>query len=62
MSIDYTLLDPTGNTTILVTTPVPAADQPSAAAKLMEAEPAAEQVGFLSREEGFDTVLRMAGG
>lgn len=62
MSIGYTLLDPTGNTTILVTTPVPAADQPSAAAKLMEAEPAAEQVGFLSKEEGFDTVLRMAGG
>ena len=62
MSIGYTLLDPTGNTTILVTTPVPAAGQPSAAAKLMEAEPAAEQVGFLSKEEGFDMVLRMAGG
>ena len=62
MRIDYVLLDPTGNTTILVTTQVPEADQPSVAAELMAEEPSAEQVGFLTREDGFDAALRMAGG
>ncbi len=62
MRIDYCLLDPTGNCTILVKTPVPVSDQPSVAAALMADEPAAEQAGFLTCEEGFDAVLRMAGG
>lgn len=62
MRIDYFLLDPTGNRTILVKTPVPAADQPAVAAILMADEPTAEQAGFLTREEGFDIALRMAGG
>ncbi len=62
MSVDYTVLDPTGNITILVTSPVPEAEQPAVAAALMEKERTAEQVGFISRAEGFDLALRMAGG
>ena len=69
MNIRYALLDPTGNVTVLVQTPVPAADQPAVAARLavrlavrlMELEPAAEQVGFLTTE-GDSLRLRMAGG
>lgn len=62
MKVAYDVLDPTGNITILVRTPVPEAEQPVIAAHLMELEPAAEQVGFLSNAEGFDIALRMAGG
>lgn len=62
MKTDYILLDPTGNVTILVRTSVPAGLQPAVAARLMALEPAAEQVGFISREEGYDMALRMAGG
>ena len=61
MNIRYALLDPTGNMTILAETSVPAADQPAVAARLMELEPAAEQVGFLSADEK-GLRLRMAGG
>ena len=61
--IDYAVMDPTGNITILVETPVPEASQPFAAARLMELEPAAEQVGFLSSgRDGAELSLRMAGG
>ncbi len=62
MKINYSILDPTGNITILVTTPVDIKDQPYVASKLMELEPGAEQTGFLTDEEGFDIALRMAGG
>ena len=63
MKIDYLLLDPTGNMTILVETPVPAASQPFCASALLAAEPTAEQVGFLSPGgEDCDVALRMAGG
>ena len=61
--ISYAVMDPTGNVTILVTTPVPAAAQPACAARLLAAEPAGEQVGFLSPGGGgADLSLRMAGG
>ena len=61
MRMDYTLLDPTGNRTLLVTTPVAEPRQPALAAALMAAEPGTEQVGFFAlTEEGFS--LRMAGG
>ena len=50
MKVVYDVLDPTGNITILVRTPVPEADQPDVAAHLMELEPETEQVGFLSSE------------
>ncbi len=59
--IQYVLLDPTGNRTILVESSVPIAEQPRIAAKLMELEPTAEQVGFFSINGG-RTCLRMAGG
>ena len=58
---NYILMDPTGNLTLLVDTPVSPALQPRAAARLMEREPAAEQVGFVSFSGG-EVRLRMAGG
>ena len=64
MQITYSLFDPSGNTTILVETPVPVEDQPAVASALMKAEPSAEQVGFVSApaQSGCDINLRMAGG
>lgn len=62
MKLDYVLMDPTGNMTILVETPVPAASQPFCAARLLAREPTAEQVGFLSAAPDCDLALRMAGG
>ena len=59
--VRYTLLDPTGNVTVLVETPVPVALQPGVATRIMEREPDAEQVGFLSPREG-GVAMRMAGG
>lgn len=59
MSLPYTLWDPTGNRTILVSAPVEVSRQPAVAAALMRAEPTAEQVGFLSAD---GLSLRMAGG
>lgn len=62
MMIDYRVFDPTGNITVLVESPVPEARQPAVAERLMALEPKAEQVGFLSRADGADAALRMAGG
>ena len=63
MKLDYYVLDPTGNMTILVETPAAAASQPFCASALLAAEPTAEQVGFLSPGgDGYDLALRMAGG
>ena len=60
---NYILLDPTGNITALVTDPAEVARQPEIASALMAAEPAVEQVGFLSPgSDGADVALRMAGG
>ena len=59
--IQYALLDPTGNRTILVESPVPVPEQPAVASKLMELEPSAEQVGFLT-VNGEEVAMRMAGG
>ena len=59
----YCILNPTGNITAIVTDPVPAEDYPSIAAKVMEIEPTAEQVGFLlPGDEEYDAKLSMAGG
>ena len=59
--LSYALLDPTGNMTLLAETPVPEAAQPLTAKRLMEQEPATEQVGFVSdTDDGIG--LRMAGG
>ena len=58
----YYLADPTKNITALVETPVPAASRPFAARRIMEKEPACEQVGFVSRNAGGEPCLAMAGG
>ncbi len=60
--IRYTLTDPTGNRTVLVDTPVPIDRQSAVAAQLMQAEPTAEQAGFLGESINADLSLRMAGG
>ena len=62
MTVNYALMDPTGNVTVLIETPVPPWSQPAVAAKVMALEPRAEQAGFLSRPGGCDVALRMAGG
>ena len=61
--IEYIFLDPTRNYTLLAETPVPPAKQPLVASRLMEAEPLAEQAGFISPgKDRCDISLRMAGG
>ena len=62
MTHTYSIYDPTGNITALVTTPVPVPAQAEVAAHLMEREPAVEQVGFLSPAADAAISLRMAGG
>lgn len=65
MKLRFAKFDPTGNTTILVRTPVPHADQPRIAEQLMACgNLCAEQVGFLEKPglSGARARLRMAGG
>lgn len=65
MRIEYHVVDPTRNTTILAEGDVPVARQPEVAQQLMKLQPAAEQVGFVSlspEEKDIDISLRMAGG
>ena len=63
MKLSYHIIDPTGNVTILVETPVARETQPAVAAALLSAEPAAEQVGFLESPGGDCCIrVRMAGG
>lgn len=64
--LKYSILDPTGNITALVESPVVLNEQPAAAAALMQVHPEVEQVGFVrfSDDAGAaaDADLRMAGG
>lgn len=63
MDIKYHMIDPTGNITILVETPVKIEDQPFIGKLLMTKEPICEQVGFISKgDKDCDIILRMAGG
>ncbi len=63
MHIDYYLMDPAKNYTILVETPVEPEKQAVAAAKLMELEPLAEQVAFTGKgNRNYDMSVSMAGG
>ena len=55
--ISYYYVDPTGNITLLVDSPVPPDKRAKTAEKLMLAEPGAEQVGFIDGKN-----LNMAGG
>ena len=60
----YSILDPTGNITALVESPVDPAAQPEAAREIMRLHPEVEQVGFLRIPETGEVQgeLRMAGG
>ncbi len=69
--MEYTILDPTGNITALIESPVSIEEQPAAARELMLHHPEVEQVGFVrfpSPEDkngaapGARIGLRMAGG
>lgn len=65
MKLKYYIPDPTGNITILAEGDVPADKRAGVAAKLMDKEPTAEQVGFISYGSGNDPAdisLMMAGG
>ncbi|WP_296902583.1 hypothetical protein [uncultured Megasphaera sp.] len=63
MTIDYLVADPSGNTTILVLTPVAKEQHSSLAAKLLALpELDAEQVGYLTVEEGKTLRVDMMGG
>lgn len=61
MRLEYIVANPTGNITLLITTPVVEGDRARVAGRLMEREPAAEQAGFLRVTEG-GAGLDMAGG
>ena len=61
----YSILDPTGNITALVESPVEISLQPLTAAAIMRRHPEVEQVGFLRDVSDGNSVraeLRMAGG
>lgn len=64
MKLDYTIWDPTKNITLLVSSPVPRAEQADVAARLMAQRPRVEQVGFLEAASlpGAALRLQMMGG
>lgn len=64
MNIEYWKVDPTGNITLIVDTPVPREYQSRIAAQLLERDNDAEQVGFLEASEkaGARLRLQMMGG
>ena len=63
MKIDYYVMDPAKNYTILVETPVEPEKQALAASKLLDLEPLAEQVAFTGKgNRNYDMSLRMGGG
>lgn len=62
MKTEYVLMNPTGNRTILVTSPVEKKDYHNVASMLMQKEPTAEQVGFLDVTKKGACHLNMAGG
>ena len=60
--VDYCYADPAGNITILVETSFPVSAYPEIAARLLSAEPSAEQVSFIEGISRSGVSLRMAGG
>ena len=62
MELRYTVIDPTKNITLLVTTPVPRDVQPRVAAELLRRETDAEQVGFAEGLAAGEPRLQMMGG
>ena len=62
MELRYTVIDPTKNITLLVTTPVPRDVQPRVAMELLRREKDAEQVGFAEGLAAGKPRLQMMGG
>ena len=62
MVLHYTVIDPTKNITLLVTTPVPRALHAQTASWLLRHEKDAEQVGFLEPSDTAPARLQMMGG
>lgn len=62
MTIDYYLINPTENITLLVETPVLRELQPFVASELLLYEKRGEQVGFIEKSGEYDISVRMAGG
>ena len=62
MNIDYYLINPTENITLLVETPVARELQPFVASRLLLLEKRGEQVGFIDENSKYDISVRMAGG
>lgn len=62
MELRYTVIDPTKNITLLVTTSVPRDVQPRVAAELLRREKDAEQVGFAEGLAAGNPRLQMMGG
>ena len=62
MHLQYTVFDPTGNITLLVTSAVVRSLHAQVAARLLEEEPDAEQVGFLEYTGQEQPRLQMMGG
>lgn len=60
--IEYVLMDPSKNITILVETFVEVEKQKKVAKELLKKEPKAEQVGFIMSFDENDISIRMAGG
>lgn len=60
--ICYYKANPTGNITLLVTTPVPRSEQAALAARLMSMDKTAEQVGFIEKSDNCALRLQMMGG
>ncbi|GHU61054.1 hypothetical protein AGMMS49983_00050 [Clostridia bacterium] len=64
MQVNYSVWDPMGNITVLVTSPVPVSARKPVAAHLMQIIPGAEQIGFFTQDRGTAPCprLEMAGG
>ncbi len=63
-AIKYSILNPTGNITALVESPIVPEEQPFLASLIMKRHPSVEQVGFVTflENESEQVSLRMAGG
>ena len=59
MDLLYYKINPTGNITLIVETPVPRESQAAVSAALMELDETAEQVGFIEKADSPDAVLRL---
>ena len=62
MDLRYTVIDPTKNITLLVTTPMPRKYYAEISSHLLALEQDAEQVGFLESSDTCDAALQMMGG